>query len=326
MYGIIKYFSENLLSLIWLFVIVTLIVSYFLGKKKMKEEKELIEIELKKKDINAPKTNHKFMQGEKIEKQKLSINNRIEETMNNNAIILSAGMGKRMNNEIPKGAIKLLGKEMVLYPVEVLEQLNFNKITVVVGYKKEVIYDILKGHNVEFATQTELNGTAKACLAAKDNFIGVTGNIIILPCDMPLLSTELVKETFRFHELNSNDLTVLSSEVDNPFSYGRIVRDGKGNFLKITEEADCTDEMRKIKEINSSVYCVSANLLFKYLEKIENHNKKNEYYLTDIVELMKKDNLKVEAYKYPNSFEITGINTLEALEDAEIKELERRKK
>ena len=235
----------------------------------------------------------------------------------NNAIILSAGKGSRMKSELPKGAFKVLYRPMVVYSVVALKEAGFNKINVVVGHKKEVIEDILQGFDCVFSVQEVLNGTAKAVESAKDNLINEDGNTVILPVDMPLITKNLLQELSSYHEESGNDLTVLSSIVDNPFSYGRIVRDKFGNFIAIKEELEANEEEKKIKEVNSGVYMVNNKLLFKALAQVKNNNKKGEYYLTDIVSILKSLKYKVGSFIYKEADEITGVNDLKTLAHAE---------
>lgn len=235
----------------------------------------------------------------------------------NNAIILSAGKGTRMKSELPKGAFRVLYRPMVVYPVVALKEAGFDKINVVVGHKKEIIEDILQGFDCVFSVQEVLNGTAKAVESAKENLINEDGNTVILPVDMPLITKNLLLELVSYHEESGNDLTVLSSLVDNPFSYGRIVRDRYGNFTSIKEEIEASPEEKLIKEVNSGVYIVNNKLLFEALSKVKNDNKKGEYYLTDIVSILKASKHKVGAYRYMESSEITGVNDLKTLAYAE---------
>ena len=235
----------------------------------------------------------------------------------NNAIILSAGKGSRMKSELPKGAFRVLYRPMVVYSVVALREAGFDKINVVVGHKKEIIEDILQGFNCVFSEQKVLNGTAKAVESAKENLENEDGNTVILPVDMPLITKNLLQELSLFHEQSGNDLTVLSSIVDNPYSYGRIVRDKYGNFTAIKEELEASEEEKKIKEVNSGVYMVNNKLLFKALAKVKNDNKKGEYYLTDIVSILKKEKYKVGSFVYKEADEITGVNDLKTLAHAE---------
>lgn len=226
------------------------------------------------------------------------------------AILLAAGKGTRMKTDLPKGAFPVNDRPMIIYSIEALQNSHFDKINVVVGHKKEILMDILTGFNCDFSEQTELNGTAKAVESSKGTLEGLEGNTLILPVDMPLVTSNLINELVNYHEENKNDLTVLSTKIDNPFSYGRIIRDENGDFLAIKEELDTTLDEKKINEINSGVYVVDNKLLFKALSKVNNNNNKQEYYLTDIVSILKGEGKKVQAYIYSNSIETTGVNDL----------------
>lgn len=234
-----------------------------------------------------------------------------------NAIVLSAGKGTRMHSELPKGAFIVIDKPMVVHAVNMLQEAQVDNIVVVVGHLKEVIYDILEDLPVSFAEQKVQNGTASAAKVAESLLKDKEGDTLIIPADMPLISSELVEELFKVHKERNNDLTVLSAFLDNPFAYGRIIRDNNGNFLRITEEVDATDDEKKIKEINSGLILCKNSLLFTELSKIKNNNKKKEYYLTDIVEIMIKDGYKVDAYPTTDSEDIIGVNDRYSLSLAE---------
>ena len=234
-----------------------------------------------------------------------------------NAIVLSAGKGTRMHSELPKGAFIVIDKPMVVHAVDMLKKAQVDNVVVVVGHLKEVIYDLLKDLPVSFAVQEIQNGTASAAKVAYDLLKDKDGDTLIIPADMPLISKELVEELFKVHTERSNDLTVLSAYLDNPFAYGRIIRDKDNKFLRITEEVDATDEEKKIKEINSGLILCKNSILFNELSKIKNNNKKKEYYLTDIVEVMIKDGYKVDAYPTSDSVDIIGVNDRYSLSLAE---------
>jgi len=234
-----------------------------------------------------------------------------------NAIILSAGKGSRMKADQPKGSFRILYRPMVIYSIDALQKAGVEDINIVVGYKKEVIEEITQGFNCNYREQKELNGTAKAVETCKDLLENKEGTTIILPVDMPLVNERLIESIMEYHEKSDNDLTVLSTKIDNPFGYGRIIRSNVGTFECIKEELDCTPEEKFVNEINSGVYCVNTKLLFKALSKVKNNNKKGEYYLTDIVSIMKADGYKAGAYMYDRPEETLGVNDLNTLSYAE---------
>lgn len=230
--------------------------------------------------------------------------------MMNNAIILAAGKGTRMKTELPKCAFPLLKKPMVTYIIEALESINIDQIICVVGHKKEVLQDILKDR-VKYAIQEEQLGTGHAVKCALD-FIDDNGYTIILPGDTPLIDKEILDQLIEVHESNKNDFTIGTIVLDNPFGFGRIVRDYSNSILRIVEEKDASEEERKIKEINTGLFLVNNFLLKKALLEIKNNNAKGEYYLTDIVEILSKE-AKIGTFTIKDTYKLNGINDLYTL-------------
>lgn len=234
--------------------------------------------------------------------------------MNYSAIILAAGKGTRMKSELPKCAVSLCGKPMINYIVDACNNAKVNDICVILGHKKEVLENILKD-TVNYAYQLEQLGTAHAVSSAKSFYQNKEGLILIFPGDMPLIKSSTIEELINNHINNKNDLTVVTTIVDNPFSYGRIVRKN-GNVIKIVEEKEATDEEKKINEINAGLYCINAELLEDALNKVDNNNNKGEYYLTDIVEILGSSK-KVDSFIVKDAIELTGINDVETLKMVE---------
>ena len=230
--------------------------------------------------------------------------------MMNNAIILAAGKGTRMKTELPKCAFPLLKKPMVTYIIEALESISIDQIICVVGHKKEVLQDILKDR-VKYAIQEEQLGTGHAVKCALD-FIDDNGYTIILPGDTPLIDKEILDQLIEVHKSNKNDFTIGTIVLDNPFGFGRIVRDSSNSVLKIVEEKDASEEERKIKEINTGLFLVDNKLLKKALLEIRNNNAKGEYYLTDIVEILSKE-AKIGTFTIKDTYKLNGINDLYTL-------------
>ncbi len=235
--------------------------------------------------------------------------------MNKHAIILAAGKGTRMNIDVPKCSVKVAGKSMAQHIVDALNNSDIDDVVVVVGYKKEEMMASIDS-KVSFATQTVQDGTAHACLAAKDALKGLDGITLVFPGDVPFIGEELISNLTKYHLDNKNDLTVVTTILDDAKSYGRIYREN-GKFKRIIEFKDCTDEQKEIKEINVAFYCADTHLLFDAINKVQNNNHQHEYYLTDIVEIMLNDNKKVDAYIAKNDYHIMGVNTIEDKEAVE---------
>ena len=231
------------------------------------------------------------------------------------ALILAAGKGTRMKTEIPKCGYPILNKAMILYQIEALERANVDQVIVVVGYKAKYIEEIL-GSRVLYVKQNEMLGTAHAALQAKSILENVNGETLILPGDMPLIHAPLIDKLFRGHREMGNDLTVVSMYQDNPKGYGRIIYDEYGNVSNIIEDRDCNDDQKKIKEVNSGTYVVNNLKFFNNLSKIKMNSRSGEYYLTDIVKILKKEH-KVSVFKARNNIEFMGVNTLHQISLAE---------
>ena len=230
---------------------------------------------------------------------------------NCNAIILAAGKGTRMLSELPKCAYPFYGKPMITYIINMCKKIQIDDICVVVGHKKEIMEKLLQDE-VKYAYQKEQLGTANAVLAAKDFLEKHNEDItLIFPGDMPLIDGDIINNLIKEHIENDNDLTILTTVIDNPTGYGRIIRQD-GQIIKIIEEKDADDSVKAINEINTSLYCINTNLLVRSLLKVNNNNSKGEYYLTDIVKIL-SSNKKVKAYLTRYDFRLSGINDLYTL-------------
>lgn len=231
------------------------------------------------------------------------------------ALILAAGKGTRMRTEMPKCAFPILKKPMISYIIENIEKSTIDEICVVVGHKKDVIEEILKDR-VIYAIQSEQLGTGHAVLSAAPQMEDKEGITFVLPGDMPLMEYPLMNKLMRSHEEMGNDLTVVTMSMDYPKGYGRIVRNEYGIVTGIVEENDCNEAQKLIKEVNSSVYIANNKLLFEYVKKIQKNDRKGEYYLTDIVNLMHQDH-KVNTFMVRNPIVTMGINDLYGISIAE---------
>lgn len=236
------------------------------------------------------------------------------------AIVLAAGMGKRLLSEkfnLPKVLRELKGKPLISYLLESLSFIENKKdVTVVVGYKKEDVISYL-GDGYSYASQDKQLGTGHAVNCAKDNFSDYDGKVIVCYGDMPFIDEEIFRGMIEVSEKTDADAVVLTGITEYKLAYGRIVRDEEGRFLRVVEEKDCTDEQKKIKELNVGCYVFNSKSLFYCLNSVKNNNAQGEYYLTDVPEIMLQNKMKVETYLTENSSAVLGVNTLEDLERAE---------
>ena len=194
--------------------------------------------------------------------------------MNNYAIVLAAGKGTRMKTELPKCAFPILKKPMIQYIHENIEKSLVDETTVVVGYQKEIIMDIL-GDKVNYAVQAQQKGTGHAVMVTKDIMADKVGTTIIMLGDMPLIDYKVINKVIKYHRDKDNDLTVLTTKYNQPKGYGRIIRNEYGNIEAIVEHNDCTNEQKRITEVNTGIYVVNNVLLHKIVQKIKLRKNKN---------------------------------------------------
>lgn len=239
-------------------------------------------------------------------------------------VILAAGKGKRMRNpDKSKVMFPLKEKPMIQYVVELALKIHSEKIILIVGHQKQAVMDFIKdtfrndSDKISFASQDEQLGTGHAVMQTKSELENFEGDTLILSGDVPLLRFETVEKFLSFHNANGFSASLLSANFENPFGYGRIVRDENGNFIDIVEEKDADNEIKKISEINSGIYIVDNKNLFEALKTLKTDNAQGEYYLTDIFNYFKDNNMKIGAVPTENNMEITGVNTVEQLEEME---------
>lgn len=229
------------------------------------------------------------------------------------AIVLAAGKGTRMKSEKSKQVHKILGKEIVLRAVENAKKAGIDDIVAVVGYKKEQVQEVLKD-TVEYVVQEEMLGTGHAVMQARKYLEGKKGKVVVLNGDVPILRPETIKKLIEKSNANKEYATLLSAIYENPYGYGRIIRDEGGNVEAIVEEKDANELQKEIKEINAGIYCFDIQELLKALDEIDNDNASGEYYITDVIKIMNDKGLKTGATIVEDNTEILGVNDKVQLE------------
>jgi bifunctional UDP-N-acetylglucosamine pyrophosphorylase/glucosamine-1-phosphate N-acetyltransferase len=223
-------------------------------------------------------------------------------------LILAAGKGTRMKSHTCKVLHHIAGRPMILYVLDSLEKAGLTDVSLVVGHNAEKVRDSLNRRCLRFVEQSPQLGTAHAVAAARDLFLHCGGNILIMCGDVPLITPETIKKFIASHEKNTSLLTVLTTRIDNPTGYGRIVRDSQGRIARIVEERDASSTERDICEINTGIYLVEARLVYELVDRVRPNNAQGEYYLTDIVEEAVKEGISVWPYVLGNHVEALGIN------------------
>ncbi len=244
-----------------------------------------------------------------------------EKNLNLCFIILAAGMGKRMLNPSVAKVMSLLdGKPLIDHVLKTVKKIEGNKTIVVVGHQKQGVIDYVKSNfdaTIEFAEQNEQLGTGHAVMQTENLLKDFKGEVLILAGDVPLLSFDTIGNFIEMHHEKNSEISVLTTHAKNPFGYGRIIRDTNGDFIRIVEEKDANDEERKVNEINSGVFLVNKELLFNSLKEVSNQNAQGEYYLTDIIGILRKRYAKVFAFAGAEFEELQGVNSPDDLRKVE---------
>lgn len=231
------------------------------------------------------------------------------------AIILSAGEGKRMKSDNSKVLHKVCGKSMIECVRDAIKIAGISNIVAVVGHKKEQVMEKLRD-SVKYAVQEMQQGTGHAVKMAQEYITNEDGYVLVLCGDTPLITSETIKNTIQYHKDNNFAVTIISANEENPFGYGRIVRNSNNEVVKIVEQKDATSEEVKIKEVNSGMYCFKTSCLLSALKELNSNNSQGEYYLTDTIEILINKGEKAGAIVVSDNNEILGINNRVQLEKA----------
>ena len=229
----------------------------------------------------------------------------------NISIILAAGEGTRMKSKLPKVLHKICGKPILEYVINASKNANVEKNVIIVGHGGQQIRDYFIDEDLCFENQPIHEGapygTGFAVMQGLKH-VGDQDSVLVLCGDAPLITKETINKLFKFHKNGEYASTVLTAILDNPTGYGRVIRDEIGNISKIVEEKDASEEEILVNEINSGVYCFSGKMLKYGLGKIDSDNAQGEYYLTDLVEILRNEGYNVGAHIIEDSIEIHGIN------------------
>ncbi len=246
---------------------------------------------------------------------------------NISALVLAAGKGTRMKSEHAKVLHEVFFAPMVHHVLDAIQALHLKKIVVVTGYRRvEVENSLSSNYQVTFAWQHDQIGTGHAVLAAEEQLRQAGGTVLILCGDTPLIRPQTLKDLLDDHLQNSSRLTVMTTKVDNPKNYGRIISGSDGEVVAIVEEKDADAKTRKIKEINAGVYCADIDFLFDAVKQVGNDNQQGEVYLTDIVGIAVDSGVTVNRFICKDHLEILGVNSRHELAQAHEILQERRNK
>ena len=232
-------------------------------------------------------------------------------------IVLAAGESKRMKSARSKALHPLCGVPLLVRVLKTLRELDASRTVVVVGPEAEEVERLAQDHGAQTTVQRERLGTGHAALQAEGLLADFDGTVLLTCVDIPLLRAETLRALIERHRETGAAATLLSAEYDDPTGYGRVVRGPGGSVRAIVEHRDADDETRRIREINSSVYCFDNRLLFELAPQVESSQATGEQYLTDVVGMMVSRGERVEATIVEDPAEIAGINNRVQLAEAE---------
>lgn len=230
------------------------------------------------------------------------------------AVVLAAGEGARMRSDLPKVLHRISGRPMVAYVVDAVREAGIRRALVVVSKQPKEMTAWLSG--AEVVVQKEQLGTAHALLKAEPHLRDFKGTVLVLCGDTPLISPETLKAMARHHRKTGAAATILTTVMQNPTGYGRVLRTAD-SVERIVEERDASPPERKIKEINTGTYCFDKEKLFSSLPKIQRENRQKEFYLTDVIEILRASGHKISSYQASEEAEVMGVNTRKELAEAE---------
>lgn len=239
-------------------------------------------------------------------------------------IIMAGGLGKRMNSTLPKVLHKVGDYPMLVHVIKTSLSVNANKIIVIVGKFKNVIqeevskyFNISELEKISYVIQAEALGTGHAIQCASEEIKQFDENIIILSGDTPLISKESLQSMMNTSKSSKCILMVRST--DNNKGLGRVILNN-GLFEKIIEEKDASTEQKKVKLINCGIYMIHSELINKFIFNLKNNNNQKEFYLTDLIGIIRDNNYSVNLFELSNenTHELIGVNNAQELEELNI--------
>ena len=232
-------------------------------------------------------------------------------------VILAAGKGTRMGSDLAKVLHRLNGRPLIYHVLETALALRPRRTIVIVGHQAETVKHALAGWPVEFAVQDEQLGTGHAVHQAGPLLAGERGIVLVLAGDTPLIRRATLESLIHAHRRDGAAASVLTARVSDPTGLGRILRDSAGRIDRIVEEKDATVEQRTLREINTSTYCFEPALLLRALDHLTPENRQGEFYLTDTIEILRRQGHPIADTQAGMPEETAGINTPEHLSAAE---------
>jgi len=233
------------------------------------------------------------------------------------AIVLAAGLGKRMRSDLPKVLHPARGRPLVAHVLDAVRAAGIERVVVVVGHQAERVRAALSAPVLEWALQRPQLGTGHAVQQTRELFAGYAGDVLVLCGDTPLLRPGTLRELIDTHRTTRAAATVLTATLADPTGYGRVLRGADGEVLRIVEERDASPSQKAVREINSGLYVFAAPDLFAALAQVRADNAQGEYYLTDTLAILRRAGKRVSAWCCPDAREVLGVNDPQQLLEVE---------
>ncbi|MBX9917496.1 MAG: bifunctional UDP-N-acetylglucosamine diphosphorylase/glucosamine-1-phosphate N-acetyltransferase GlmU [Nitrosomonas sp.] len=232
-----------------------------------------------------------------------------------NVVILAAGAGKRMQSTLPKVLHTLAGRPLLMHAIDTARLLSPDKICVVIGHGSDQVKQSITGDDLTWVLQAQQLGTGHALMQVLPQ-LNTDGFTLVLYGDVPLVRIQTLQQLIA--AAGEKDCALLTAIIDDPFGYGRILRNREdGEVVAIVEQKDATAEQQSIREINTGIMLIPNQHLHQWLPKLENKNTQREYYLTDIIAMAVKDGIYVASSQAKNFWEVMGVNNKHQLAELE---------
>lgn len=235
-------------------------------------------------------------------------------------VVLAAGHGKRMKSNLPKVLHKVAHRPLVMRVLDAAMPLQPEKVVAITGFEAEMVEETITTEypKTTFVRQTEQLGTGHAVLQALPSLKGFEGTVMVLYGDAPLLTTDMLLTLFETHTADENDITLITTHVDEPGGFGRVLRADDGDYMGTIEAKDATEEQLEITEVSSCIYAFNTNVLKEFLPEVKNANKQSEYYLNSIDAMALAAGQQMGTITIDESVAVLGANSRIELAEAEV--------
>ena len=225
------------------------------------------------------------------------------------AVILAAGQGTRMKSKMAKVLHKAGGKTLVEHVIAAAQGIApADRVFVVVGHQAEAVEAVARAAGAGSILQKEQLGTGHAVMCGRDQIASLGGILLVLNGDCPMIRTETLEALIRLYRETGSGAAIITTDLDDPMGYGRIIRCANGDVEAIVEHKAATPEQHKVREINVGFYCFDAAAFWKHVDELRPDNPAHVYYLTDMIAILLKAGHRVTALKAADSSEMLGIN------------------